>query len=317
MVYNKGNAIILTCKGLTFIMRWVRDHTPQPQVQSLYRKALLVTMLGNTVLAVSKALVAYLSGSVALYADAANSISDVIYSMLMVWGLWIALSPPDLSHPQGHSRFEPLVGLLVTLSMGVAGYQAARMSIERFLQGGSVVEPGWPTAVLLASAGIKLGMYFFIRQVAHKLESPTLETTARDNLSDVLTSSAAFVGALGSTFIHPLTDPLAGLLVAGWIFRSVISTGKENLGFLTGAGASSKLRDQVVATAESVPGVQRVHHTMTEYAGPKLVVDLHINVDGQMTLQEAHGIADEVIHRLESMPEVDRAYVHIEPEGYN
>ena len=298
-------------------MRWVRDYTPQPDVESQYRQALLVTILGNTLLAVSKALVAYISGSVALYADAANSISDVIYSMLMVWGLWIALRPPDLSHPQGHSRFEPLVGMLVTFSMGVAGYQAARMSIERFLQGGIAVEPGWPTAVLLASAGIKLGMYFFIRTAARQLDSPTLETTARDNLSDVLTSSAAFLGALGSTYIHPLTDPLAGLLVAGWIFRAVAMTGKENLGFLTGAGASPDLRDQVVAVASAVPGVQRVHHTMTEYAGPRLVVDLHINVNGQMTLDEAHGIADEVISRLESMPEVDRAYVHIEPEGYN
>ncbi len=298
-------------------MRWVRDYTPQPGVESQYRKALIVTVSGNVLLAVSKGLVAYLSGSVALYADAANSISDVIYSLLMIWGLWMALRPPDLTHPQGHSRFEPLVGLLVTFSMGIAGYEAARTSVERFLQGGLAVEPGWPTIVLLASAAVKLGMFFIIRNAARALESPTLETTARDNLTDVLTSSAAFLGALGSTLIHPLTDPLAGLLVAGWIFRAVILTGKENLGFLTGAGASKDLRDQLVAVAASVPGVQRVHHTMTEYAGPRLVVDLHINVNGQMTLDEAHEIADEVIHRLEKMPEVDRAYVHIEPEGYD
>src|SRR5690606_12015628 len=121
----------------------------------------------------------------------------------------------------------------------------------------------------------------------------------------------------GSTFLHPLADPIGGILVALWIFRAAFQAGRENLGFLVGAGASKELREQVVAVAESVPGVQRVHHTMTEYVGPRLVVDLHINVAGDMSLNEAHEIADEVINRLEDLPEIDRAYVHLEPEGYD
>jgi cation diffusion facilitator family transporter len=160
-------------------------------------------------------------------------------------------------------------------------------------------------------------MFFYIRRSAQMLDSPTLATTARDNLSDVITSIAAFIGVLGSSMIHPLTDPLAGVIVALWIFRAAYHAARENLAFLTGAGASEGLRQQLVTTAELVPGVQRVHHTMTEYVGPRLVVDLHINVDGKMTLDQAHTIADEVIARLEDLPEVDRAYVHIEPEGFD
>lgn len=298
-------------------MRWVREIDPQPAVSSLYRQALIITVAGNVLLAVGKAIVASLTGSVAIYADAANSVSDVIYSLLMVFGLWFAQRPPDLSHPQGHSRFEPLVGLMVTFSMGFAGYEAARTALNRFLEGGMAVEPGLPALVLLVSAGVKALMFFAIRRIAAEISSPTLATTARDNLSDVLTSTAAFIGVVGSQLIHPLTDPIAGFLVAAWIFRQAFMAGKENLGFLTGAGASAELREQVVRVASSVEGVQRVHHTMTEYAGPRLVVDLHINVDGKMTLDEAHAIADEVIARLEDLPEVDRAYVHIEPEGYD
>ncbi len=111
-------------------MRWVRDVAPQPVTAALYRRAIIITIVGNILLASSKSIVAYLSHSVALYADAANSVSDVIYSFLMVFGLWMAQRPPDLSHPQGHSRFEPLVGLMVTLSMTFAGYEAARAAIE-------------------------------------------------------------------------------------------------------------------------------------------------------------------------------------------
>lgn len=298
-------------------MRWIRDYTPQPQVKSLYRRALVITVAGNIVLAAIKGLVAYLSGSVALYADAANSASDVIYSLLMVFGLLIAQRPPDISHPQGHSRFEPLVGLMVTASMGLAGYTAAQAAIERFMQGGLAVEPGWPTLVLLISALTKAGMFILIRRLAAQLSSPTLATTAKDNISDVLTSIAAFLGVFGSKYINPIADPIAGILVALWIFRAAFSAGRENLGFLLGAGASIELREQIANVASSVSGVQRVHHTMTEYVGPRLVVDLHINVAGSMTVDQAHAIADEVIFRLEKMPEIDRAYVHIEPEGYD
>lgn len=298
-------------------MRWIRDYSPQPEVSRLYRRALVITVAGNVLLAGSKGLVAYLSNSVALYADAANSVSDVIYSLLMVFGLYLAQRPPDLSHPQGHSRFEPLVGLMVTLSMTFAGYEAARAAVERFLEGGVAIEPGLPTAVLLFSAFLKAGMFVVIRRIAAQLNSPTLATTARDNISDVLTSLAAFFGALGSSLIHPLADPLAGGLVALWIFRAASIAARENLAFLTGAGASTELRHQVVEVASSVPGVQRVHHTMAEYVGPRLVVDLHVNVDGNMTLGDAHVISDEITRRLEELPEVDRAYVHVEPEGYD
>jgi cation diffusion facilitator family transporter len=297
-------------------MQWIRTHKTNPLEQSLYRTALIVTISGNVILLVSKGLAAYLSGSVALFADAANSASDVLYSLLMILGLWMAQRPPDLSHPQGHSRFEPLVGLMITASMTYAGFAAASASIERFMMGGSRIEIGLPIFVLLGAALIKAGMFVWIRRIAKQIHSPTLGTTAADNLSDVLTSSAAFVGILGTRFIHPLADPVAGVLVAAWIFRAAFNAARENLGFLTGAGASSELREQLVTAAESIPGVIRVHHAITEYIGPRLVVDMHINLDGNMPLNQVHTISDQVIERLEEFPEVDRAYVHIEPDDW-
>ena len=297
-------------------MRWVRDHTPQPDQSRLYNQALVITIVGNVMLAASKGAVAYVSGSVALFADAANSMSDVVYSLLMVIGLRVSQRPPDISHPQGHSRFEPLVGLMITLSMAFAGYTAARASVERFLEGGLAVDPGLPTLVLLASAVVKAGMFLRIRWIARQLSSPILSTTAQDNLSDVLTSLAAFLGAYGST-VFPLADPIGGLLVSAWIFRAVFRAALENMGFLTGAGANPELRERLLREASQVPGVKRVHHLMTEYVGSRLVVDMHVNVDGSITLVEAHLISDRIIERLQVIPEVDRAYVHVEPEGFD
>ena len=297
-------------------MRWVRDYTPQKDQNRLYRTAMIITLGGNLLLALSKGLVAWLTHSAAIYADAANSISDVVYSLLMVVGLYMATQPPDLSHPQGHARFEPLVGLIVTISMAFAGYEAAHNSYIRYVAGGEAITLGLPMFVLLASAAIKAGMFFAISRIGKKLRSPALTATATDNLSDVLTSVTAFAGVLLSSLLSPLADPIAGFLVAAWIFKQVYTVGKENLGFLTGKGASMDEVNEFVKAAESVPGVLRVHHIMTEYVGPKLVIDLHVNVEGTKTLNEVHAISDAVANRLQEFPEVDRAYVHIEPDGW-
>lgn len=297
-------------------MRWVRDYKPQQEQNRLYRQALLITVIGNVMLAVSKGIVAAISGSAAIYSDAANSISDVVYSLLMVLGLWMAMQPPDLSHPQGHSRFEPIVGLVVTLSMAFAGFEAARNAFVRYQEGGGIVTLDLPTLVLLFSAAVKAGMFVVIRRIAKKIISPTLSTTAKDNLSDVLTSSAAFIGVIGSNLVHPLADPIAGFVVAAWIFRQAFMAGRENLGFLTGRSATPDEVKKFIAAAQEVPGVLRVHHIMSDYVGPRLMLDLHINVDGTKTLNEVHEITDLVIQRLETFPGVDRAYVHVEPHDW-
>lgn len=294
-------------------MRWVRNYTPQTGQAALYRRALWITLAGNIFLAASKGIVAYMTGSAAVFADAANSISDVAYSLMMVLGLWVAMQPPDLSHPQGHARFEPLVGLLVTVSMGFAGFEAGRNAIERFISGGQAVSLGLPSIVLLAAAAIKAGMFVAITRIARQVHSPTLATTAKDNLSDVLTSAAAFIGVFGSYYIHPLLDPAAGILVAIWIFRAAFLSGKEHLGYLTGVSAPPELREKIIAITRETEGVTDVHRMVTEYVGPQVVVDMHINVEGSMTLDEAHRISDEITNRVEALPEIDRVYIHVEP----
>jgi len=294
-------------------MQWIRNHTANLVEDGIFKKALLITFFGNLFLAVFKGMSAYLTGSSALYADAANSVSDVLYSMMMVLGLWMSRRPPDLSHPQGHGRFEPLVGIGIMLSMFYAGYAAIRESLNRFIEGGSVIELGLPMVTLAVSVLVKLWMYYSIQRYGKILNNSTLITAAKDNLSDVLTSIAAFIGVIGSNLISPIVDPIAGIIVSMWIFRNAFNAGKENLGYLTGKGASEDVRDKIVETAGSVPGVLGVHQTITEYIGTRLVVDLHIDMDGSITLDEAHRITDEVTNKVEELMEVDRAYVHVEP----
>lgn len=294
-------------------MQWIRNHQPNPERMKAYKAAIFITLTGNVLLAVGKGIVSHFTGSAALYADTANSVSDVIYSLAIVIGLWLAVQPPDISHPQGHARFEPLVGMVVAAMMGIAGYEALRTSFNRYLTGGAAIDLNLPSLILMASAVIKALMFIWVRKLAALAESPSLRISAKDNLSDVLTSIAAFLGILGSNLLHPLLDPVAGFLVSLWIFKAAFDAGKENIRYLTGAGADAELRQKIIETAGQVEGVMQVHHMMSDYVGPKLIVDMHINLPGTSSLEQVHAIEDRVIAALEALVEVDRAYVHVEP----
>jgi len=294
-------------------VKQVRKEGPDPSRRALYLRATLIAILGNLVLAVVKGLVAWSTDSSAVLSDAANSLSDTFYSLLMAVGLYVAQQPADESHPQGHDRFEPLVSLAIAAAMGVATYSALRQAVGRFLSGGTAVAAGWPTGVLLGGVAVKVVMYRAVMDLGKRTSSPALRASARDNLADVLASLAAWFGVLGSTFVHPLLDPIAGLIVALWILRAMWEILYENLGYLTGRGASPDATAEIVRAASSVPGVINVHQVIADYVGPELRVDMHIDLDGEITLDRAHAISEKVAQKVEDLSSVDLAFVHVEP----
>jgi len=282
----------------------------------LFRRAALITLIGNILLAGIKGAAAWFSRSSAIYADAANSISDVFTSVLLIYGIWFSHRPPDQGHPQGHTRFEPLAALLVTFSMGFAGYEAIRTSVTRLANPDISISVSLAALTFLVSISIKVFMVISITRTNEQLQSPGLKAAARDNLVDTITSVAAFLGVMGNIFIHPLLDPLMGILVGLWVFWNVFGMVKENLAYLTGAGADQETRNKFLNAVQEIDGVRNVHHIVVEHIGSKFLVDVHINVNGDLTLNQSHEICDHAIAVLETFDEVDRAYVHVEPLGY-
>jgi len=291
----------------------VRYSRPDGQQISLYRRAILIAVLGNVLLAAGKGVVAWASGSSAVLADAINSLSDVLYSGFMAFGLWLSQRPADASHPQGHSRFEPLVSLLIGAMMGLAGYTAVSEAIARFRSGALAIEPGWPTVALIGSSLVKIQMYRVVTRLGRQAHSPAIQASARDNLSDVFTSAAAWLGVLGSRYLTPLLDPAAGVAVSLWIFRMAAEVWWENLGYLTGRAAQAELVETIATQAATVPGVLGVHQIIADHVGPQVRADIHVDVDGEITLNAAHAIADQVQAQIEALPQVDLAHIHVEP----
>ncbi|MHB1294467.1 MAG: cation diffusion facilitator family transporter [Anaerolineae bacterium] len=296
------------------IKRVDEDNVPR-STHNLYLVSSLIALAGNVLLLLGKAAAARVSGSSALYADAANSASDVVYSLLMGFGLWLSLRPPDLSHPHGHRRFEPLVSIVISAMMTVAGIEAARTGIRTWGAGAQAITSIWAIAMPLATVAIKAGMFLVVGRMGRRALSPALQASARDNLNDVVSSLLALVGILASRLIAPVADPLAALIVAVWIFRGAYLVLRESIGQIAGASASPELTRSVMEAAESVPGVMGVHQVIVEYVGPQVRADLHIDMEGSESLDQVHAVSDAVRSAVEALGEVDHAFVHVEPVG--
>jgi len=296
------------------ILRVDTDYV-DPFTRRIYEQAGAITFIGNLALLGAKGVVAYASGSSAIYADAANSASDVAYSILMIIGLWVALRPPDESHPHGHRRFEPLVSVLIGLMMALAGVQAARTGFFAWREGPEPITSTWAYLIPVITVIIKGGMYLRVRHIAESVDSTALAASARDNLSDVVASGMALVGVVGSRLLFAEADPLAAFAVSLWILRAAWDVLHLAVRQLTGGAAPPELTQAVIDAVRSVPDIDDVHQVIIEYVGPQVRADIHINMSGDASLDETHRVSDEVRAAVEALREVDHAFVHVEPSS--
>jgi len=294
-------------------IRKIRPEKHNQEENQTYLNAVLIAFSGNLILAVAKGLLAWITGSSAIFSDAANSISDTFYSLLMGLGLYLSKRPADQSHPQGHSRFEPFVSLFIASAMAFAGITAMWQSIQRFLEGATIIRPGFPTVVLMGAALLKVGMYRVVWRLGTRVKSPAIKASARDNLVDVLTTVTAIAGVWGSNLLHPYFDPALGIFIGFWIIHTAWKTTSENLGYLAGRGASQELIREINSLALEFPGVRNAHRIIADYVGPKVRVDMHIEVDGDIPLKEVHVIVELLKEKIENLSDVDLVFIHVEP----
>jgi len=279
----------------------------EPHIRRRYTRATLIAVGGNGLLLGAKGLGAWMTGSSAIYADAANSASDLVYSVLMMIGLWLAIQPADAGHPHGHRRIEPLVSLAIGVMMALAGIEAARMGIDTWRAGPQLVTSVWAPLILCIAMVVKIAMYYAVRRLGRAARSPALLASARDNLADVLTSGTAIVGVLVNRLGIPLADPVAALLVSLWIFRSALEVLRESFRDLVGGAASPELSGAVIEAVRSVPGVLGTDRAI------QVRVDVHINMRSGATLDEVHRVSHAVRAAVEAIEGVDHAFVHVEP----
>ncbi|MEF8814140.1 MAG: cation diffusion facilitator family transporter [Halovenus sp.] len=279
------------------------------------RRVGIVLLAANAVLALAKGAVFVESGSLAVGSEAVNSFTDMVYSLIIVAGLYLTTKPPDFEHPHGHERIEPFVSLFVALGIFAAGSIVLWQALSALASGDIEVTRG-PTgvAVLAAAAVVKYGLYRYCLSVGRAQNSPALRATALDNRNDILAAVAALVGVAGAAAGAPVLDPLAAVVVAGFIIYTGVAVVRDNVDYLVGAAPPEDLRAEILERALDHPNVEGAHDVVAHYVGPEIDVSLHIEVEGDHTLLEAHDIESDVIASVQEIPEIDDVFVHVDPK---
>jgi len=279
------------------------------------RRVGVLVLVVNVVLVVAKGSVWATTGSLAVGSEAVNSLADSVYSLAILAGLYLTTQPPDFEHPHGHERIEPFVGLFVAVGIFAAGgivlYQAA---VALWTGDIAVTRGPAAVAVLVVAAAAKYLLYRYCLAIGQEHHSPALVATAVDNRNDIFTAGAALVGVLGAAAGFPILDPLAAVVVGFGVLYTGIEVVRDNVGYLVGAAPPEELRAEIVRRALDHPDVQGAHDVIAHYVGPEIDVSLHIEVEGDLTVREAHGIETAVVESIRYLPEVDDVFVHVDPK---
>jgi cation diffusion facilitator family transporter len=273
-----------------------------------------VVLAVNLGLALAKGWVYLSTESLAVGSEAVNSLADAAYSLVVLGGLFLTTQPPDFEHPHGHERIEPFVSLFVALVVFAAGGFVLYRAATGVLAGGATATYGAPAiGVLVVTILVKYGLYRYVRDVGEARRSPALVATALDNRNDILTAGAALVGVVGAGAGLPVLDPLAAAAVSIGIFWTGWQIVRDNVDYLVGRAPPEPLRRAILERALDHPEVRGAHDVVAHYVGPEVDVSLHIEVEGDRTLVEAHDIETDVVEAIRKLPAVDDVFVHVDP----
>ncbi len=281
-------------------------------------RATFIGLTANFFLALIKLLAGVFGHSQALIADAVESFADV-FSSLVVWrGIVVASRPADAEHPYGHGKAEPLAAAMVAGALWFAAFWIAERSLREITAPHPAPAP-FTLAVLVAVVAVKEILFRFVRREGRQVDSPAVHADAWHHRSDAITSFAAGAGislALLGGPGYEAADDWAALAAACVIAWNGLRLLRPAVNELMDTAPDRQISEEICALAENVPGVARVEKCFVRKMGWQFFVDMHVEVDPQMTVRRSHEIAHEVKDRVrEKMPRVSDVLVHIEPLG--
>lgn len=278
------------------------------------RRVLLVVLGLNVAVAMAKLLFGLFSHSVAMQADGIHSLFDGASNVVGLIGMWFASRPADQGHPYGHAKFETFTAAAIALMLGVAGYTVARGAIQSLQGQGDARVAVASFAIMIGTLAVNLGVTTWEARAGRRLGSEVLLADARHTLSDVLVSSGVIVSLILVRLGFEKADGVLALLVAVAIAYTAFS-------ILRGVGrtlsdAARLPASEVAAATAGIDGVVECHSVRTRGSANHVLVDLHLLVASDVTIERGHEIAHAVEAELRTrFAQVTDVVVHVEPAG--
>ncbi|MCI9291546.1 MAG: cation transporter [Clostridia bacterium] len=284
----------------------------------IINKVAIVTIVVNLVLAVGKFLAGIFGHSTAMISDAVHSSSDVLSTLIVLVGARIAVKNEDKDHNYGHDKFESIASILLAmllfataLALGWTGIK----SIAAAAKGGGFVKPTLAALIAaIVSIVVKEGMYWYTIYYAKKIDSQALKADAWHHRSDAFSSVAGFVGILGAMLGVYVLEGIATVLIALLIIKVSYDIVKIVLRQLTDHAAPEELVGKIYKTINDDEDVKNVDLLKTRISGSIIYVEAEIAVDRELSIVEAHDIAQRVHDKIETtFEEVRHIVIHVNP----
>ncbi len=284
-------------------------------------KVTLTGMFVNVVLSAGKIAAGVFGRSSAMLADGVHSLSDLLTDIIVIAFVRVSSKGRDRSHEFGHGKYETLATLLVSLILIVVAAQmmvSGIGSITNVLDGGTIPVPGY---VALAAAVISIVakelLYRYTIAVGRKTGSPAVEANAWHHRSDAFSSIGSLIGISGAIFLGDkwvILDPLVCCCISIAIFVVAVKMAGPSLNELLDGSLPEESEKEIVSLAMSVEGVRNIHDLKTRRSGLSVMVEAHLVVDPDMTVEQAHEISTAVENAIvKKFGNETQISIHIEP----
>ena len=292
-------------------------HNKQDDFERDATKVSLVSIIGNLVLSILKALAGIFAHSGAMISDAVHSASDVFSSIIVIIGVKISAKDSDDNHPYGHERYECVAAIVLSVILFITGLLIGINALGD-ITGGNYQDLEIPGILSLFAALISIiskeAMYWYTRTYAKRYDSGALMADAWHHRSDALSSVGAFIGIAGARMGFPVLDPVASLVICIFILKAAYDIFKDAIDKMVDHSCDKETENALLACAKRQKGVLDVDVLHTRVFGNKIYVDIEICADGNLTLEEGHIIAEQVHSAIESeFPKVKHIMVHVNP----
>lgn len=278
-----------------------------------------VTLLGvvvNGVLIVLKFLTGILGNSQALIADAVHSISDLFTDAVVLFGLRVGRKPPDMDHHFGHARIETIASSIVGMALVVTAlYLAYEATLNLYLN-----NEYHPTILAMVGAGasilLKESLYHYTVYTGKRINSQLIIANAWHHRSDALSSVAVLIGVAGAQ-IKPswrILDGIAVLIVSFFIVKVGFDILKKTFQEISDAAPPQEVLEKIKECSIAVDGVIETHDLRVRIFGGLYQMEIHISVDGELSVDEGHHISKEVENCLiREFDNIDKVIIHVDP----
>ena len=271
-----------------------------------------ISVLVNSILFIFKLVIGVMVGAVSVIADAVHTLSDVVSSIVVIWGFKQAEKPADVEHPYGHGRAEYIATLIIAILLCVAGIEFIEASIDRIQNPEQVVAEWWMILILMVTIILKEITARYAEFLSTKIASGTLHADAWHHRIDAL-SSLLVVGALiAGKYGYPSSDGWAGLGVALFLIYTGFEIAKDAVDDLIGKPPTSEEVEVIRQIVMSVDGVLGAHDIIVHSYGHDKFASVHVEIDADETTAVAHDISEEVEVKLEKAIGVEPT-VHLDP----